>query len=710
MKKQFFRVKQLADQTFLRAEKSEILNHEELQIADQRTEFCEKKTVEYQLGTIFIEESRQLRECQLFQQVLKESGLIEQQLAREYAEHEMKVEELVFTPLQNVLENEFPNVLKHKHNLRKYCLDKDSASSRYHEDMEEADTKVEQNRDILAIEMFNILAKENEFSESILQLLKLQRGYHESALKNLETIIPQLEKKIGDSPVRRVFGTSLSEHLRITGKKIAYPLEICISALYEYGMLEEGLFRVAASASKVKRLKASIDSGCLSFLIPEYRDAHVLASILKLYLRELPEPLLTFHLYKEWIEAMQIPENYRLEVVKTIIDKLPQENKDNLSYLFQFLSKLTQYPENKMSSSNIAIVLSPNLLWIKSEKRWCKYRKFTYVTLSRIFQDEELLNYSKINEEHMDITVESPKPNMRKKKSAPVPPNSLNKSDQDIASEKITIPNYSPESCIITKSKNLENLKVNLGINVNEAIKGKTCSEENDPNCILNINQSEQKHECSNFRDLESATKNAIENRHVTYLIPPEDYVRKKELTNRLTKPEIPARPLSLSKKPSTDADSVFKKTQCSVYNVADKLHPSIINIPTKKETLMVKNEITVKGNAIAAQTQKHVKIKESCDTNLTDFNRHSSTCEIKPVTSSNTVLIELNDTSKTKSNEHLNLHEENNDNPKCSHVRARSDGGVIDLEKNSNTFLPMPSRNLSKPTEPPPPPPSLGI
>lgn len=64
--------------------------------------------------------------------------------------------------------------------------------------MEEADTKVEQSRDALAIEMFNLLARENEFSSYILQLLKLQRGYHESALKNLENIIPQLEKTIGN--------------------------------------------------------------------------------------------------------------------------------------------------------------------------------------------------------------------------------------------------------------------------------------------------------------------------------------------------------------------------------------------------------------------------------------------------------------------------------------------------------------------------------
>lgn len=49
----------------------------------------------------------------------------------------------------------------------------------------------------------------------------------------------------GDSPVRAVFGVNLEEHLRVTGRKIAYPVELCVCALTELGMSEEGLFRVA---------------------------------------------------------------------------------------------------------------------------------------------------------------------------------------------------------------------------------------------------------------------------------------------------------------------------------------------------------------------------------------------------------------------------------------------------------------------------------
>ena len=65
------------------------------------------------------------------------------------------------------------------------------------DDMEEADYKVEQSRDALAYEMFSLLAKENDLSGYMLQILKCQRAYHESALNNLKDVIPQLEKQIG---------------------------------------------------------------------------------------------------------------------------------------------------------------------------------------------------------------------------------------------------------------------------------------------------------------------------------------------------------------------------------------------------------------------------------------------------------------------------------------------------------------------------------
>lgn len=109
---------------------------------------------------------------------------------------------------------------------------------------------------------------------------------------------------IDRNPAKPVFGQNLEDHLRVTERRIAYPIELCICALLELGVEEEGLFRIAAGASKVRCMKLRLDSNCLDLeTAVEYRDPHIIASVLKSYLRQLPEPLLTHHLYEEWMAA-----------------------------------------------------------------------------------------------------------------------------------------------------------------------------------------------------------------------------------------------------------------------------------------------------------------------------------------------------------------------------------------------------------------------
>lgn len=116
-------------------------------------------------------------------------------------------------------------------------------------------------------------------------------------------------------------------------------------------------------------MKLSLDSGCFSCPLQiEYRDVHVIASVLKSYLRELPEPLLTYELYDKLIDAAKIPsEERRLDAISEVLGELPITNYDNLRYLIKFLSELPKNPKNKMTSSNIAIVIAPNLLWSYTE-------------------------------------------------------------------------------------------------------------------------------------------------------------------------------------------------------------------------------------------------------------------------------------------------------------------------------------------------------
>ncbi|OTF69921.1 RhoGAP-like protein [Euroglyphus maynei] len=116
-------------------------------------------------------------------------------------------------------------------------------------------------------------------------------------------------------------------------------------------------------------MRNAFNAGRLESLTEMKNDAPAVVSTLKSYLRELPEPLLTFRLYPDWVEAAKESDpNERLKSIWTICTKLPEANRDNLCYLMKFLHELTKYSElNKMSSQNLAIALGPSLLWSEGD-------------------------------------------------------------------------------------------------------------------------------------------------------------------------------------------------------------------------------------------------------------------------------------------------------------------------------------------------------
>ncbi|XP_044160657.1 SH3 domain-binding protein 1-like, partial [Bufo gargarizans] len=169
-------------------------------------------------------------------------------------------------------------------------------------------------------------------------------------------------------PSADVYGVSLTTHLSRFHCEIAVPISACVKLLLMYGMHEEGLFRLAAGASVLKKLKARLDAGA-SDLGEFSSEPHAVAGALKSYLRELPEPLMTSELFSDWMKAASIKEaEKRQENYREVLQKLPDENYTNLRYLMKFLVKLAEQHEvNKMTPSNIAIVLGPNLLWAHTE-------------------------------------------------------------------------------------------------------------------------------------------------------------------------------------------------------------------------------------------------------------------------------------------------------------------------------------------------------
>lgn len=95
-------------------------------------------------------------------------------------------------------------------------------------------------------------------------------------------------------------------------------------------------------------------------------DVHAIAGLLKLYLRELPDPLLTHNLYSQWIEAVKTMYEGDLTSIELVIKQMPRANYDNLRHLIRFLHLLTCHSEsNKMTATNLAITMAPSLIWTK---------------------------------------------------------------------------------------------------------------------------------------------------------------------------------------------------------------------------------------------------------------------------------------------------------------------------------------------------------
>uniref|UniRef100_A0A3Q4H8E3 Rho GTPase-activating protein 1-like n=1 Tax=Neolamprologus brichardi TaxID=32507 RepID=A0A3Q4H8E3_NEOBR len=135
---------------------------------------------------------------------------------------------------------------------------------------------------------------------------------------------------------------------------------VCVSVCAS-GLEIEGIFRRSANVTLVKEVQLRYNSGA-TVNFREMEDVHLAAVILKTFLRELPEPLLTYQLYNDIVNFAC--NESQVTVMKTLVESLPEENYASLRYLITFLAQVSANSEvNKMTNSNLAVVFGPNLLW-----------------------------------------------------------------------------------------------------------------------------------------------------------------------------------------------------------------------------------------------------------------------------------------------------------------------------------------------------------
>ncbi|XP_065054507.1 active breakpoint cluster region-related protein-like [Rhopilema esculentum] len=150
-------------------------------------------------------------------------------------------------------------------------------------------------------------------------------------------------------------------------EKFDIPLIVisCIKEIEKRGLDEIGIYRLSGIASEVKSLKTVFDENPQSAALNlAEADINAVAGLVKLYLRELPEPLFTNALYPRFVSGLQISdkEEKELYMIDTF-QQLPKPNKLTALYLFEHLRRVSQKEStNKMGINNLSTVFGPTVL------------------------------------------------------------------------------------------------------------------------------------------------------------------------------------------------------------------------------------------------------------------------------------------------------------------------------------------------------------
>ena len=110
-----------------------------------------------------------------------------------------------------------------------------------------------------------------------------------------------------------------------------------------------GIYRLSGASSNVQRLRSIYEEGMVPQLVEDplvMQDIHAVSSLLKMYFRELPQPLCTFHLYQEFVEAAQARHPEHLLRLRAVVLQLPRPHYQTLEYLARHLHRMSQRHED----------------------------------------------------------------------------------------------------------------------------------------------------------------------------------------------------------------------------------------------------------------------------------------------------------------------------------------------------------------------------
>ncbi|NXC55514.1 RHG25 protein, partial [Aleadryas rufinucha] len=189
----------------------------------------------------------------------------------------------------------------------------------------------------------------------------------------MEEWVKSIRRALG-SASGAVFGQRLAETMAYEQKFGQHQVPILVQKsaefIREHGVSEEGIFRLPGQDNLVRQLRDAFDAGERPSFGRD-TDVHTVASLFKLYLRELPEPVVPWLQYEDFLlcgQALEADETKGHQELLKQLSLLPRDNYNLLSYICRFLYEIQLNSSvNKMSVDNLATVIGVNLIRPKIE-------------------------------------------------------------------------------------------------------------------------------------------------------------------------------------------------------------------------------------------------------------------------------------------------------------------------------------------------------
>uniref|UniRef100_A0A3Q2D9H0 Myosin IXb n=1 Tax=Cyprinodon variegatus TaxID=28743 RepID=A0A3Q2D9H0_CYPVA len=140
-------------------------------------------------------------------------------------------------------------------------------------------------------------------------------------------------------------------------------MELLLMHVELNGLYTEGIYRKSGAACRARELYQILETDPEVANLDNY-PIHTITGLVKRWLRELPDPLMTFSLYSDFLHAVELPEKPdRIKAVYQKVDELPPANYNTLERLIFHLVKVAKEEKhNKMTPSSLAIVFAPCIL------------------------------------------------------------------------------------------------------------------------------------------------------------------------------------------------------------------------------------------------------------------------------------------------------------------------------------------------------------